>query len=191
MTLAYSRPRPPVPSLTVTPVRGGATAHSSQTRTKCETRTVISGRTCESVILSPANFLDRFWGRSRDCGSAVWLPAWLTVIEYEIKIILLPASRPRLERGTYCLGGTPVTSPDGARRGLTCCLAALTAAGCGLTWLWIYGRWLPEISLSTLMFEYQEPRVGHRIANPATDLTPTKRGRSCGRRWLPGGRLAG
>ena len=48
----------------------------------------------------------------------------------------LPASsapRPRLERGTYCLGGIPVTRPDVAGRGVTCRFAEVIVAGCGLT----------------------------------------------------------
>jgi hypothetical protein len=42
------------------------------------------------------------------------------------------APRPRLERGTYCLGSTFETSLSVARRGLTCRSAAATRAGCGL-----------------------------------------------------------
>jgi len=44
----------------------------------------------------------------------------------------LTCARPRLERGTYCLGGIFEVSPDGAGCGLTCRLAVLIVAGCGL-----------------------------------------------------------
>jgi len=48
-------------------------------------------------------------------------------------------------------------SPDGAGHGLTCRLAVLVVAACGLAWPCICGRWLPvrlpAISLSTLTFE--------------------------------------
>jgi hypothetical protein len=66
----------------------------------------------------------------------------------------LPASRPRLERGTYCLGGTFEVWPGGARSGLTCQSATAGMAGCGLAWPSACSRWLPArlsgISLSEL-----------------------------------------
>ena len=72
----------------------------------------------------------------------------------------LPASfapRPRLERGTYCLGGTPETWPGVAGCGLTCRSAGVIIAGRGLAWPRACGRWLPvrlpTTSLATLMFE--------------------------------------
>ncbi len=65
------------------------------------------------------------------------------------------APRPRLERGTYCLGGIPEAPPKVARHGLTCCLAVLAAAGCGQTWPTDSGRWLPvrlpEISCTAVV----------------------------------------
>src|SRR5215831_9575274 len=54
-------------------------------------------------------------------------------MEHEIEIVLLPAPRPRLERGTYCLGGTFEVSPYRARCRLTCHSYVLTVAGRGLT----------------------------------------------------------
>src|SRR5271166_2020143 len=67
----------------------------------------------------------------------------------------LSAPRPRLERGTYCLGGTPVTSLGMARHGLTCRSAAARMAGRGLAWSCNCGHWLPVwlpgISLSELI----------------------------------------
>ena len=53
------------------------------------------------------------------------------------------ASRPRLERGTYCLGGTFETPLDDAGCGLTCCLTVAAVAACGLMSPRICGRWLP------------------------------------------------
>jgi hypothetical protein len=51
------------------------------------------------------------------CDSVVWLPAWLPTIEKKYVFARLPAPRPRLERGTYCLGRKPVTRPHVAWRG--------------------------------------------------------------------------
>src|SRR5256885_4813418 len=51
--------------------------------------------------------------------------------------------RPRLERGTYCLGGTFEVRPGSAGCGLTCQLAVPAVAGRGLMQAGIYGRWLP------------------------------------------------
>jgi hypothetical protein len=82
----------------------------------------------------------------------------------------LPAPRPRLERGTYCLGGTFDVSPSSARCRLTCRLAILAAAGRGLTWPRIWGRWLPvrlsAISLARLMFNAPDRRR-YRTTRPA------------------------
>jgi hypothetical protein len=41
----------------------------------------------------------------------------------------LSAPRPRLERGTYCLGGTFEVWPDAARHGLKCRFAEVILAG--------------------------------------------------------------
>jgi hypothetical protein len=69
-----------------------------------------------------------------------------SIFEYE-ELPALSVPRPRLERGTYCSGGTFEVLPCSARCRLTCCLAAAVAAGCGLVQLWICGRrllvWLP------------------------------------------------
>jgi len=56
---------------------------------------------------------------------------------------VLSAPRPRLERGTYCLGDNPETWPGVARCGLTCRLTAARMAGRGLAWPRACGRWLP------------------------------------------------
>ena len=53
------------------------------------------------------------------------------------------APRPRLERGTYCLGGTFEVSLAGAGCGLTCRLAVAAIARYGLAWCSSRGRWLP------------------------------------------------
>jgi hypothetical protein len=53
--------------------------------------------------------------------------------------VFWPAPRPRLERGTYCLGGTPVEVADGAWRCLTCRLGLLGPAHFG-TCLLVLGR---------------------------------------------------
>jgi hypothetical protein len=67
------------------------------------------------------------------------------------------APRPRLERGTYCLGGTFEAWPGGAGYRLTCCLAVVAMAGYGLARPRACGRWLPVwlpvILLATLMSE--------------------------------------
>jgi hypothetical protein len=67
------------------------------------------------------------------------------------------APRPRLERGTYCLGGIPERWLAVAGCGLTCRSAVARMAGCGLAWPRACGRWLPVwlpgIWLATLMFE--------------------------------------
>src|SRR5439155_12589612 len=49
------------------------------------------------------------------------------------ELTALSASRPRLERGTYCLGDTFDVWPDGARCGLTRVLAAAMITGRSLT----------------------------------------------------------
>jgi len=76
----------------------------------------------------------------------------------------LPAPRPRLERGTYCLGGTFKVSPGGARCGLTRRSAAARMAGRGSVWPYACGRWLsvwlPEISLAELTLGSQEAGTG-------------------------------
>jgi hypothetical protein len=53
------------------------------------------------------------------------------------------APRARLERATYCLGGTFPTSPDIAWCRLTSALAAVKIAGCSLMSPCVCGRWLP------------------------------------------------
>jgi hypothetical protein len=53
------------------------------------------------------------------------------------------APRPRLERGTYCLGGTFEVWPGSAGCSLTCRLAAVAMAGYGLAWPSACSRWLP------------------------------------------------
>jgi hypothetical protein len=76
--------------------------------------------------------------------------------EYE-GLPALPAPRPRLERGTYCLGGIPEVSPDVAGRGLMCRFVRVIMAGCGLEWPHACAHWLPVwlpgISLAALMFD--------------------------------------
>ncbi len=77
--------------------------------------------------------------------------------EREQGFVFQAAPRPRLERGTYCLGGSPVTPPDVAGRGLTCRFVRVIMAGCGLEWPHASARWLPVwlpgISLAALMFD--------------------------------------
>ena len=94
----------------------------------------------------------------------------------------LPASfapRPRLERGTYCLGGTFEVWLEGAGCCLTCHSAHMRMAGCGLTSPCSCGRWLPvwlpEILLVMLTFgcpghdagagssPYNMPRLADRV----------------------------
>ena len=60
-----------------------------------------------------------------------------------MKNIHLAAPRPRLERGTYCLGGTFEVWPGGAGCGLRCQSATAGMAGCGLAWPSACSRWLP------------------------------------------------
>src|SRR5262249_42634660 len=62
------------------------------------------------------------------------------------------------------LGGASEPWPDGAGRGLVCCLAAPIVAGCGPAWpdacrRWL-PDWLPDNSLASLMFEWSNP-VSH------------------------------
>ena len=82
----------------------------------------------------------------------------------EMNAYLLHYLRP--DRGTYCLGGIPVVSPEVARRGLACRSAAVIIAGCGLAWPCACGRWLPvwlpAISLAVLMFECLYPEAEPR-----------------------------
>ena len=77
--------------------------------------------------------------------------------ESEQAFVRRAAPRPRLERGTYSLGGIPVTRPDVAPCGLTCRSAAARIAGRGLEWPDACGRWLPAwlpgISLAEITFE--------------------------------------
>jgi hypothetical protein len=66
--------------------------------------------------------------------------------EVNFEIIYLPAllrPRARLERATYCLGGTFPASPDIALCRLTSALAAAKIAGRRLTSPGAGGRWLP------------------------------------------------
>ncbi len=65
-----------------------------------------------------------------DCLRAVRHPSDNN-FEYDYSAAL-SAPRPRLERGTCCLGGTFETWPRSARRGLTCDPAAARMAGHGL-----------------------------------------------------------
>lgn len=77
--------------------------------------------------------------------------------------------------GNDCLGGTPVTSPDGGRCGLTCRLAALTAADCGLAWPQNCGRWLPvrlpKISCIAVVQSYRKQR---RFSECVTSVDETR-----------------
>ena len=77
-------------------------------------------------------------------------------LDINSEICSLPAPRPRLERGTYCLGGIPEAHPDVAGRGLTCRFAEVIMAGCGPMRPCTCGRWLPVwlpgIWSATLMF---------------------------------------
>jgi hypothetical protein len=89
---------------------------------------------------------------------------------------------PRLERGTYCLGGIPVTSLQGARYSLTGRSVAAIMAGCGLVWPDACGRWLPvwlpEISLTTLNFGYSEQRRADWILRLLAAAVPLRPGAS-------------
>jgi hypothetical protein len=84
------------------------------------------------------------------------------------------APRPRLERGTYCLGGIPQTPSDVGPRGLTCRSAAAGLAGRGLVRALACGRWLPVwlpgnlISNANVRFNTY---AGRGVAAPADDLT--------------------
>jgi hypothetical protein len=103
--------------------------------------------------------------------------------------------RPRLERGTYCLGGTFEAWPHSAGCSLTCRLAPARLAGRGLARPRICGRWLPVrlpgFSLATLTSECSRPdaitnRESRRHATPSA-LNPD-RACSCSSRPLrPGG----
>ena len=90
-------------------------------------------------------------------GGSLWLPVWLpATLGWELHP-LRPAPRPRLERGTYCLGGTFEVWLGDAGCRLTCCSAATIMAGYGLTRPCGCGRWLPVrlpgFWLATLTFE--------------------------------------
>ena len=93
------------------------------------------------------------------------------------------APRPRLERGTYCLGVIPETRPDVARRGLACRFAAMIMAGRGLMWPCACGRWLPVwlpiISLARLIFESRDP-MRSPDRESSHDLTRISEARACG-----------
>ena len=60
-----------------------------------------------------------------------------------VKDIHLTAPRPRLERGTYCLGGIPETRLGISPCGLTCRSAVAAMAGRGPMRPGVWGCWLP------------------------------------------------
>ena len=86
-----------------------------------------------------------------------------------------PEGRPRLERGTYCLGGTFEACLDDATCGLTCRSVITRIARGGLRLPCACGRWLPVwlpgSSLAALMFERSRPEVACGSSRSSSDST--------------------
>src|SRR6266571_6846560 len=117
---------------------------------------------------------------------------WLSATPSAEALGLRPAPRPRLERGTYCLGGTFEVWPYGAGRGLTCRSAIGETAGYSLAWPRACSRWLPVrlpgFSLATLTSECSRPDAitdresrRHRTGGPRLAGQPQRQRLQAGR----------